>query len=48
MILLGPFYLEIDFIAAGKDNEIKEESAYEVYKIPKYITNTWNNLLIYL
>lgn len=36
----GPFSLEIDSIAAYKDNQMKEMLAYETYKIPKYISNT--------
>jgi len=37
----GPFCLEIDNICVYKDNECKEDIAYETYKLPiKYISNT--------
>ena len=37
----GPFSLEIDFIAAIKDNVAYEECAYEMYVTPKFIANTY-------
>lgn len=37
----GPFCLEIDNICVYKDDENKEDIAYETYKLPiKYIANT--------
>ena len=36
----GPFHLELDFIGVVKDNEFKEDIAYETYRIPKYVANT--------
>jgi len=37
----GPFCLEIDNICIYRDNEYKEDLAYETYKLPiKYISNT--------
>jgi hypothetical protein len=36
----GSFSLEFDYIGVLKDNELKEESAYETYKTAKYISNT--------
>jgi NADH dehydrogenase [ubiquinone] 1 alpha subcomplex assembly factor 1 len=36
----GPFSLELDYIGVYRDNEIKEITAYETYKTPKYIPNT--------
>lgn len=36
----GPFSLEIDFIGVLKDEELKENLAYETYKTAKYISNT--------
>ena len=36
----GPFSLEIDYIGVLKDEELKENLAYETYKTAKYISNT--------
>lgn len=36
----GPFSLELDYIGVLKDNEVKENFAYELYRIPKYVSNT--------
>ena len=36
----GPFSLEIDYIGVLKDDELKENLAYETYKIAKYVSNT--------
>jgi len=36
----GPFQIELDSISVYKDDQMREELAYETYKIPKYISNT--------
>ena len=42
----GPFSLEIDYIGVLKDEELKENLAYETYKTAKYISNTWISVSI--